>query len=93
MTGAPEQILTGMTERVADEETEEGSQPGVLREHEFHVEHAECEALGYLSTFVYVGLMLHSSEGQEKRYGRHLGEEAKGLLRLAKMTKEREGRR
>lgn len=43
LTGAPEHSLIGMTQRVAEEETQEGSQSGIWREHELPVEHPECE--------------------------------------------------
>lgn len=42
--------LAGMTERVADQQTEEGSPPGVLRDHEFSVEHPERGVVGHVST-------------------------------------------
>lgn len=96
VTGVPEPILTGMPRRVADEGTEKGSTFGILREHEFRVEHAGWEVLGHVSTFVADRMTRRpDAEGQARAEedGRPLGEDAGGTLRLAEMPRDREAGR
>lgn len=60
-----------MTERVADKQTEEGSPPGVLREHEivWNILSAGCSArvhFVYLQTEGRADLTVKSNQGQER---------------------------
>lgn len=87
-----------MTERVADKQTEEGSPPGVLREHEISVEHPECRVLSTCPLCVFADRRTCRPDGEKQsrageRHDSRLGEDARGVPRLAEMTRDGEARR